>query len=82
MILTNLGPDAIFYRAFTPQWAHAPESGAGAAVRGGRFNRPGIEARYLAATAEAALLPPATVASFLVTANNVALMVPVPASQA
>jgi RES domain-containing protein len=80
MILTNLGPDAPFYRAFTPHWAHAPESGAGAAVRGGRFNRPGIEARYLAATteaalieyrAESALLPPATIASFLVTANNV-----------
>jgi RES domain-containing protein len=80
MILTNLGPDALFYRAFTPQWAHAPESGAGAAVRGGRFNRPGVEARYLASTAEAALieyrgesalLPPATIASFLVAANNV-----------
>jgi RES domain-containing protein len=80
MILTDLGPDAPFYRAFTPQWAHAPESGAGAAVRGGRFNRPGLEARYLASTAagalleyqgESPLLPPATVASFLVTARNI-----------
>jgi RES domain-containing protein len=80
MIRIDLGPDAPFYRAFTPQWAHAPESGAGAAACGGRFNRPGVEARYLAASAEgalleyrgeSALLPPATVASFLVTAKNV-----------
>lgn len=80
MILTDLGPDAIFYRAFPPRWARTPESGAGAAIRGGRFNRPDVEARYLAASAEIALaeyqgesslLPPATIASFLVTANNV-----------
>lgn len=80
MILADLGPDAPFSRAFTPQWAHAPESGAGAAVRGGRFNRPGVEARYLAASPEAALLeyqaespllPPATLVTFLVTATNV-----------
>lgn len=45
MILTSIGPDAPFHRAFTPRWAHAPESGAGAALAGGRFNRPGVEAR-------------------------------------
>jgi RES domain-containing protein len=55
MILTRLGPAAPFYRAFTPRWAHLPESGAGAAAAGGRFNRPGVEARYLAETAEGAL---------------------------
>ncbi len=81
MILTSIGLDAPFHRAFTPRWAHAPESGAGAALAGGRFDRPGVEARYLAATAEAALaeyrgesplLPPATLVTFLVTAKNVA----------
>lgn len=80
MILTSIGPDAPFHRAFTPRWAHAPESGAGAALAGGRFNRPGVEARYLARTTETALaeyrgesplLPPATLVTFLVTANSV-----------
>ncbi len=80
MILRALGPDARFYRALTPSWAHRPESGAGAALVGGRFNRPKVEARYLAATPEAALaeyqgesalLPPATVATYQVTAEAV-----------
>ncbi len=80
MILTSIGPDAPFHRAFTPRWAHAPESGAGAALAGGRFNRPGVVARYLAATPETALaeyqgesplLSPATLVTFLVTAKNV-----------
>lgn len=80
MILTSIGPDAPFHRAFTPRWAHAPESGAGAALAGGRFNRPGVQARYLAATPETALaeyqgesplLRPATLVTFLVTAKNV-----------
>lgn len=80
MILTSIGPDAQFHRAFTPRWAHAPESGAGAALAGGRFNRPGVQARYLAATPETALaeyqgesplLSPATLVTFLVTAKNV-----------
>jgi RES domain-containing protein len=80
MILTSIGPDAPFHRAFTPRWAHAPESGAGAALVGGRFNRPGVEARYLAATAQTALaeyqgesplLLPATLVTFMVTARNI-----------
>ena len=80
MILTSIGPDTPFHRAFTPRWAHAPESGAGAALAGGRFNRPGVEARYLAATPETALaeyqgesplLSPATLVTFLVTAKDV-----------
>jgi hypothetical protein len=29
MILRSIGPDAPFYRALAPRWAHAPESGAG-----------------------------------------------------
>ena len=80
MILTRLGPEAPFYRALTPRWAHLPESGAGAAAVGGRFNRPGVEARYLAETAEGALneysqesslLLPATLATYLVTAEQI-----------
>lgn len=80
MIVRALGPDTPFYRALTPSWAHLPESGLGAARVGGRFNRPGVEARYLAATPEAALLeyqsespllPPATVATYLVSAETV-----------
>jgi RES domain-containing protein len=80
MIVRALGPDALFYRALTPSWAYLPESGAGAAKVGGRFNRPGVEARYLAATAESALLeyqaesvllPPATVAAYQVTADSI-----------
>lgn len=31
-----------------PRWAHDPLSGAGAALRGGRYNRAGVEALYLA----------------------------------
>lgn len=80
MIRTEVGPGTIFYRAFTPRWAHEPESGAGAAIEGGRFNRPGLEARYLALEAETALgeyqaesplLPPATLVAFKVTAAPV-----------
>jgi RES domain-containing protein len=80
MIRGALGPDAPFYRALEPNWAYLPESGAGAARMGGRFNRPGVEARYLAVSAEAALLeyqaesellPPATVATYLVTAEAI-----------
>jgi RES domain-containing protein len=80
MIVCSLGPDAPFYRALTPSWAHRPESGAGVALTGGRFNRPNVEARYLAVTPEAALaeyqgesalLPPATLATYQVTATAV-----------
>jgi len=45
MKLRSLGPDALCYRALMPSWAHRPESGAGAALVGGRFNRPTVEAR-------------------------------------
>jgi RES domain-containing protein len=81
MIVRSLGPDALFYRALTPSWAYRPESGQGAAKVGARFNRPNVEARYLAATPEAALLeyqaessllPPATLATYRVTAEAIA----------
>jgi RES domain-containing protein len=80
MIFTRLGPEVPFFRALTPSWAYQPESGAGAAAVGGRFNRPGVQARYLAETAvgalleyqqESPLLPPATLATFLVTADRI-----------
>ncbi len=44
MKITRIGPDDIFHRYLTPKWAFLPVSGAGAAVDGGRFNRPGVEA--------------------------------------
>lgn len=34
-------------RVLVPRWAHAPLSGAGAAINGGRFNRPGQDALYV-----------------------------------
>jgi RES domain-containing protein len=80
MIFRSIAADTPFYRALTPRWAHMPESGAGAAVAGGRFNRPGIEARYVADSPEAALreyqresdlLPPATVVTYLVSTTKV-----------
>lgn len=49
-------PDAVFgegkdeacYRVISPAYAGTPLSGMGAARQGGRFNRPGQEALYLA----------------------------------
>ena len=80
MILIRLGPATPFYRALTPRWAFKPESGEGAATHGGRFNRIGLEARYLAQTQAGALaeyqgdeflMPPATLATYLVTADPI-----------
>ncbi|MDH3209314.1 MAG: RES family NAD+ phosphorylase, partial [Burkholderiaceae bacterium] len=74
MILTELGP-VTAYRMHTPKWATAPTSGAGAAVQGGRANRPGTQALYLALEAETAvreyqalspLMPPGTLVSYTV----------------
>jgi len=47
MILAELGP-LTAYRMHAPRWATAPTSGAGAAAHGGRANRPGVSALYLA----------------------------------
>lgn len=73
MILAAVGPDVPYYRVLTPSWAYQPRSGAGAAAKGGRFNRPGTHAVYLSAAADTAvaeygqaeiLLPPGTLAAY------------------
>lgn len=74
MILTELGP-LTTYRMHAPRWATAPTSGAGAAAHGGRANRPGVAALYLALEPETAvreyqqlspLMPPGTLVSYTV----------------
>ena len=74
MILTELGPFTA-YRMHAPRWATAPTSGAGAAAYGGRANRPGTPALYLALAPETAvreyqqlspLMPPGTLVSYTV----------------
>jgi RES domain-containing protein len=74
MILTQLGP-LTAYRMHTPRWATAPTSGAGAAANGGRANRPGTQALYLALEPETAvreyqqlspLMPPGTLVCYAV----------------
>ena len=47
MILCDLPPGTTLFRAHTPVWASRPTSGAGAAAKGGRFNREGTQALYL-----------------------------------
>ena len=44
------------YRAHNPKWAFAPDSGDGAALTGGRFNRPGLRTLYTALRFETAWL--------------------------
>lgn len=36
-----------YWRMLAPKWAHDPLNGAGAALRGGRFNPPGTSALYM-----------------------------------
>lgn len=73
MILWDLPAGSTLYRAHTPQWASRPLSGAGAAAKGGRFNREGVEALYLSMDEVTALreyqqtspfLPPCTMVSY------------------
>ena len=47
MILTELAGVTV-YRMHVPRWAVAPASGAGAGTHGGRANRVGLNALYLA----------------------------------
>ena len=47
--------DVTAYRMHVPKWAVAPTSGVGAAKHGGRANRPGVEALYLALETETAV---------------------------
>ena len=75
MILRGLGDEEALFRFIVPRYSHIPTSGAGAAGRGGRFNRPGLEALYLSREVETAfeeyrqaekLLRPGTLVTFLV----------------
>lgn len=70
-----------YYRLHSPKWAHQPTSGAGAAKHGGRLNRPGVEALYLAGDIETAaaefqqaspVLTPGTLVSYSVSLRQVA----------
>lgn len=81
MKIPRVGPEEIFHRYLTPKWAFLPTSGAGAAIDGGRFNRPGVEALYLSRSAQTALdeyvqgasiTPPATLAAYKITLAEVA----------
>ncbi len=80
MIHTDLH-ELTAYRVHTPRWASVPLSGEGAATHGGRANRPGIGALYLALELETAakeyqqlsrLMPPGTVVTYQVSVNPVA----------
>mgnify|MGYP005842113799 CR=1 FL=1 len=79
MILCDLPADTTLFRAHTPRWASQPTSGAGAAQKGGRFNRDGVDALYLSLEEITALreyqqtsklLPPCTMCSYAVTLSN------------
>jgi RES domain-containing protein len=79
MILTSLSGLAA-YRMHVPKWAVAPSSGAGAGRHGGRVNRIGLNALYLALDIQTAvseyqqispLMPPGTLVSYQVTADPV-----------
>ena len=80
MKVIRLGPDEVFYRFLTPKWSHLPSSGAGAAQNGGRFNRPGAEAVYLAREVEtahaeyrqdSAIVPPGTLVAYRLSVDEV-----------
>ncbi len=80
MKVIRLGPDEVFHRYLTPKWAFVPVSGAGAALDGGRFNRPGVEALYLSRAPQTALeeyrqgssiTRPATLAAYVVSLAQV-----------
>ena len=78
MILTKF--EATAYRMHSPKWASQPTSGHGAATHGGRANRPGIVALYLALdydtaikefTRRSELLHPGTLVSYKVNLTSV-----------
>lgn len=56
MILPFTRFDGLVYRAHHPAWAYDPESGDGAKVHGGRFNRIGTACFYSALSLETAWL--------------------------
>ncbi|MET3524880.1 RES domain-containing protein [Mesorhizobium abyssinicae] len=55
MKVAGVGSKETFHRCLAPKWAFLPTSSAGAAIDGGRFNRPGVEALYLSRSAQTAL---------------------------
>ena len=68
------------YRMHVPKWAVAPTSGAGAGRHGGRANRIGLNALYLALDVNTAvleyqqvspLMPPGTLVSYRMTIDPV-----------
>lgn len=74
MILASMA-DQLAYRVHVPRWAIAPTSGAGAAQHGGRLNRIGVPALYLAMDELTALeeyrqlstlMPPGLIVSYTV----------------
>ena len=80
MIVTSLDGLQLFYRAHTPEWASQPLSGAGASQKGGRLNRPGVHALYLAASSETAIaeyrqlstiMPPCTLVEYSINVASV-----------
>lgn len=81
MILLDLPADSAFFRCHAPRWASQPLSGMGAATRGGRFNRAGLEGLYLSTDIDTALaeyrqdnpfLPPGTFCQYAVGGFRVA----------
>lgn len=56
MTLTFSRFDGLVYRAHHPAWAYDPESGDGAKLHGGRFNRVGTACFYAALSLETAWL--------------------------
>jgi len=80
-IILGMDKDETCYRVISPAYASKPLSGAGAARQGGRFNRPGQEALYLAMDETTALaeykqdnpwLRPGTICTFFVQKLHVA----------
>jgi RES domain-containing protein len=68
------------YRMHVPKWAVAPTSGAGAGRHGGRANRIGLNALYLALDVDTAvreyqqispLMPPGTLVSYQLTVDPI-----------
>ena len=91
MILCDLPPGTTLFRAHTPAWASRPTSGAGAAVKGGRFNREGTQALYLSLDEMTALreyqqtssfLPPCTMCSYTVALRDLVDLRQLDASEA
>lgn len=79
MIITRY--QGIVYRMHSPNWAFKPKSGDGAAINGGRVNRPGLPALYLSLDKNTStleyqqdepLMPPGTLVTYQVDIDRVA----------